>query len=112
MTQQLSIRFGRTIHARTIILHNATAILKSEPIQSRDFSPALPPVTRRGPLKATLAWLLELNRPVPQHTEDELVAEVERNYNWNFAVNLLDGTWFMFGASFISATTYRCFSAS
>ena len=42
---------------------------------------------------------------MPQRTEDELVAEVERNYNWNFAVNLLDGTWIMFGASFISATT-------
>lgn len=64
-----------------------------------------PPPGRRSPLKTALAWLLELNRPVPERSEDELVAEVERNYNWNFAVNLLDGTWFMFGASFISATT-------
>ena len=80
-------------------------MLESESMQSRDLSPLPPPVTRRNPLKAVLAWLLEFNRPVPQHTEDELAAEIERNYSWNFAVNLLDGVWFMFGASFISATT-------
>jgi MFS family permease len=105
MTKRLSIRFSGTIQAGSIILHNVAAMLKSEPMQSRDLSPAPPPVTRRNPLKAVLAWLLELNRPVPQRTEDELIAEIERNYNWNFAVNLLDGVWFMFGASFISATT-------
>ena len=74
-------------------------------MQSSDASPLPPPAARRNPLKAVLAWLLELNRPVPHRTEDELFAEVARNYSWNFAVNLLDGTLFMFGASFISATT-------
>jgi len=74
-------------------------------MHSSDMSPLPPPVVRRNPLKAVLAWLLELNRPAPQRTEDELAAEVERNYRWNFAVNLLDGTWIMFGFSFISATT-------
>lgn len=29
----------------------------------------------------------------------------EKNYRWNFAVNLLDGATYWFGASFISATT-------
>lgn len=29
----------------------------------------------------------------------------EKNYRWNFAVNLLDGAAFMFGNSFLSATT-------
>ena len=74
-------------------------------MQSNDASPVPPPVTRHNPLKAVLTWLLELNRPVPQRTEDEIFTEVERNYSWNFAVNLLDGTPFMFGTSFISATT-------
>ncbi len=60
---------------------------------------------RPGPLKAALAWLLELNRPVPALSSDELAAEVERNYPWNFVVNLLDGVWFMFGASLLSSTT-------
>ena len=74
-------------------------------MQSSDMAPVPPPAARHNPLKTALVWLLELNRPVPQRTEDELVAEVERNYNWNFAVNLLDGTWFLFGISFISSTT-------
>jgi MFS family permease len=60
---------------------------------------------RRGPLKAALAWLLRLDMPIPQRTEDELLAEVERNYNWNFTVNLMDGAFFWFGSAFISAAT-------
>ncbi len=63
------------------------------------------PVARRSPFVAFGRWLLELDRPVPSRTEDELAAEVERNYTWNFTVNLLDGTIFTFGASFISSTT-------
>jgi MFS family permease len=74
-------------------------------MQSSDTASLPPPAARRNPLKAALAWLLELNRPVPERSDDELVAETERNYDWNFGVNLLDGVWFMFGASFISATT-------
>lgn len=54
---------------------------------------------------AALAWLLQLDRPVPPRNDDEIAAEVERNYAWNYAVNLLDGVWFMLGASFISSTT-------
>jgi MFS family permease len=73
----------------------------------------MPAVTRPGGVfagtfrlfKTGLAWLLELNRPVPERTDEEIEAEVERNYSWNFAVNLLDGAFFSFGASFVSATT-------
>ncbi len=54
---------------------------------------------------AMLAWLLQLDRPVPSRTDDEIAAEVERNYTWNFSVNLLDGVIFTFGSSFISSTT-------
>ncbi len=54
---------------------------------------------------AALAWLLQLDRPVPPRSEDEIAAEVARNYPWNFTVNLLDGIFFWLGASFISSTT-------
>jgi MFS family permease len=52
-----------------------------------------------------MRWLLGTNRPVPQRTEEEVAVEVERNYRWNFAANLLDGAFFWFGYSFASATT-------
>lgn len=52
-----------------------------------------------------LRWLLELHRPLEFGTEPDIRAEVERNYRWNFSVNLLDVTSFWFGFSFISATT-------
>lgn len=53
------------------------------------------------------AWrrLLELDRPAPARSAAEIAAEVERNYRWNFVVNLLDGALFWFGASFVSSTT-------
>lgn len=54
---------------------------------------------------AVLAWLLRLDRPVPPRSDDEIAAEVARNYPWNFTVNLLDGISFWLGASFISSTT-------
>ena len=52
-----------------------------------------------------LGWLLQTNRPVPARSDGELAAEVERNYRWNFAVNLLDGASFWFGISFVSSRT-------
>ncbi len=52
-----------------------------------------------------LRRLLELDRPAPLRSDAELAAEVERNYRWNFTVNLLDGAFFWFGASFVSSST-------
>lgn len=52
-----------------------------------------------------LRWFLELHRPAAYGSDAEIAAEVERNYRWNFTVNLLDVTTFWFGFSFISATT-------
>ena len=52
-----------------------------------------------------IRWLLQLNRPVPHHTPAEIQAQVTANYRWNFNVNVADGAFFWFGASFISATT-------
>ena len=56
-------------------------------------------------LYRALRWLLEMDRPVPQRTDERLAAEVERHYKWNFAVNLLDGASFWFGTSFVSSST-------
>lgn len=56
-------------------------------------------------LHTTLRWLLQIDRPVPARSDEEVAAEVERNYRWNFTVNLLDGASFWFGMSFISSTT-------
>lgn len=52
-----------------------------------------------------LRWLLELHRPHEFGSDADVRAEVERNYRWNYSVNLLDVTSFWFGFSFISATT-------
>ncbi|MCA9983586.1 MAG: hypothetical protein KDE59_04805, partial [Anaerolineales bacterium] len=52
-----------------------------------------------------IRWLLQLNRPVPNHSPAEIQAQVVANYRWNFSVNVADGAFFWFGASFISSTT-------
>ncbi len=54
---------------------------------------------------AVVRWLLQLDQPVPARTEAEVQSEINRNYGWNFSFGLLDGAFFWFGASFISATT-------
>ncbi|MFZ0547189.1 MAG: MFS transporter, partial [Candidatus Promineifilaceae bacterium] len=52
-----------------------------------------------------LRWLLRVDLPVPEKTDEEITAEMHRQYRWNFGVNMLDGASFWFGASFISAAT-------
>jgi MFS family permease len=52
-----------------------------------------------------LRWLLRVDQPVPDRTDEEVTAEMHRNYRWNFTVNLLDGASFWFGLSFVSAAT-------
>ena len=56
-------------------------------------------------VKGALRWLLQVDRPVPERSDDEIAAEVDRNYRWNFTVNLLDGATFWFGFSFASSST-------
>jgi MFS family permease len=63
------------------------------------------PGSARHLLHSLAAALLPVNRPVPSRTEDEIASEVERNYRWNFVVNLLDGASYWFGLSFVSSTT-------
>jgi len=59
----------------------------------------------RSGFSGAMRWLLQTSRPVPPRSDEEVAADVERNYRWNFGVNLLDTAGFMFGFSFISATT-------
>lgn len=56
-------------------------------------------------LRNTAAALLQTNRPVPLRSEAEIAAEMEDNYRWNFAVNVLDGAGFFFGIGFVSSST-------
>lgn len=58
------------------------------------------------PTKNTLLRrLLQLDKPVPARSEAEVAAERDRNYRWNFAVNMVDVSAFWLGLSFISAAT-------
>ncbi|MGD8855168.1 MAG: MFS transporter [Chloroflexota bacterium] len=52
-----------------------------------------------------LRRLLQMDRPLPSRTEAEVEAERDRNYRWNFAVNLGDVSAFWIGLSFISSAT-------
>jgi MFS family permease len=55
--------------------------------------------------RSLLRWLLQLDAPVPQRTDEEVAALVERNYRWNFTVNLVDGSSFWLAMSFVGTTT-------
>ena len=61
--------------------------------------------TKAGPFGAAQRWLLQVDRPVPARSDDEIAAEVARNYRWNLTANLLDGVTYWFGAAFASART-------
>lgn len=52
-----------------------------------------------------MRWILRLDDVVPERTDADVEAEVERNYPWNFAVNVVDGGFFFFGLSFASSST-------
>lgn len=52
-----------------------------------------------------LTRLLQTDHPVSERSDLDIQAERDRNYRWNFIVTTLDTAAFMFGASFISAST-------
>ncbi len=56
-------------------------------------------------LRTCWHYLLQLDTPVPQRTDAEIAAEVERNYRWNFGANLLDVVTFWFGLNFAAPST-------
>lgn len=49
--------------------------------------------------------LLLLDQPVAERSDEEIKAEIERNYSWNFTANVLDGFAFFFGIAFASSST-------
>jgi MFS family permease len=55
--------------------------------------------------RSTWRRLLQLDRPVPELSELELLAQAQKNLRWNFTVNFLDGAFFWFGLSFVSSAT-------
>jgi MFS family permease len=61
-------------------------------------------------MRQTRTWrllrrLVQADRPATQVTDAQVEAERDRNYRWNFTVNLLDGAAFWFGLSFASSST-------
>jgi MFS family permease len=56
-------------------------------------------------VRSAAASLLQADQVAPMRSDAEIAAEVEGNYRWNLAVNLLDGATFWFGISFISSST-------
>ncbi|GAB4537041.1 MAG: MFS transporter [Anaerolineae bacterium] len=56
-------------------------------------------------LRLALRHILQIDQPVVWRSNEEIAAEAERNYPWNFSVNLIEGASFFFGSSFISSST-------
>ncbi len=50
-------------------------------------------------------WMLRLDVPLPELSDEEYEAEVQRNYRWNFIFNMLDGASFWFGMNFVAPAT-------
>jgi MFS family permease len=56
-------------------------------------------------VRLALRRILQVDKPAPLRSDDEIAAEVERNYRWNLSVNLIEGATFMFGISLVSSST-------
>ncbi len=61
-------------------------------------------------IRHTWTWrllrrLVRADQPADRVTDAEVEAQRDRDYRWNFAVNLLDGAAFWFGMSFASSST-------
>ncbi len=63
------------------------------------------PATAHPWLRRLWRRFLRLDEVVPPLPSQEVEQEVERNYRWNFTVNLLDGVVFWFGLNLISTRT-------
>ncbi len=57
------------------------------------------------PMRSAMRWLLRADPAPPARSASDVAQEVERNYPWNFAFNLLDGATFWLGLSFMSSAT-------
>ena len=61
---------------------------------------------------AMVRRMLQVDLPASVRTDEDVEAEVWRNYNWNFAVNVADGALFLLAQSLMSATTILPFFVS
>ena len=61
---------------------------------------------------AMVRRMLQVDLPASVRTDEDVEAEVWRNYNWNFAVNVIDGALFLLAQSLMSATTILPFFVS
>ncbi len=62
-------------------------------------------IRKTGFMYQSLRRLLQVDKTVTSRSDEELSAEVERNYRWNYIANLLDVAFYWLGNSFASATT-------
>ena len=60
---------------------------------------------KRGLGDRAWRWMMQLDLPAPIRSDNEVSALAEKDYSWNFTVNVIDGVFFWFGLSFISSTT-------
>ena len=63
------------------------------------------PLSQRSLFHRLMRTILQVDHPILQRSDDEVEAEARTNFRWNFTVNFLDGAFFWFGNSFISAAT-------
>ena len=61
---------------------------------------------------AMVRRMLQVDLPASVRTDEDVEAEVWRNYNWNFSVNVIDGALFLLAQSLMSATTILPFFVS
>ena len=54
---------------------------------------------------AMVRRMLQADLPAAVRSDEDVEAEVWRNYNWNFSVNVIDGAFFLLAQSLMSATT-------
>ena len=56
---------------------------------------------KRGLGDRAWRWMMQLDLPAPIRSDNEVSALAEKDYSWNFTVNVIDGVFFWFGLSFI-----------
>ena len=61
---------------------------------------------------AMVRRMLQVDLPASVRSDEDVEAEVWRNYNWNFSVNVIDGAFFLLAQSLMSPTTILPFFVS
>lgn len=61
---------------------------------------------------AMVRRMLQVDLPASVRTDEDVEAEMWRNYNWNFSVNVIDGSLFLLAQSLMSPTTILPFFVS